>query len=326
MTTKTKQNIIAFIQKHGKARAYDLYRDFGITRAAVHRQLKQLIDKNEITRIGKPPLVYYVITSNKTRPFLTDIVDNKAFIDSQYFYISPRGEVLSGTEGFIQWARNTKQNDLKQLSQEYVSTRKSANKYFNSQGWIEAVGRFNSIFPDKLIDQVMYQDFYSLPKFGKTKLGQLVLYAKQSQNVGLIKQLTNNCKPVIKKIINFYHINAVTFIPPTIPRQIQLLKEFRLGLTISLPTIDLVKVYQGDIPIAQKSLSKIEERVINARETIQIKNAKRFNKVLIIDDAIGSGATIHETALKLKTQNFCKHVYAYSIVGSYKGFDVIREI
>jgi len=90
--------------------------------------------------------------------------------------------------------------------------------------------------------------------------------------------------------------------------------------------VDLVKVYQGNIPIAQKSLSKIEERLINARETIQIKSAKKFNRVLIIDDAIGSGATIHETALKLKSQHYCKYIYAYSIIGSYKGFDVIREI
>ena len=326
MTTKTKQKIIAFIQKHGKARAYDLYRDLEITRAAVHRQLKQLVDNNQISKLGKPPLVYYVITSKIISTFSVDKISNKAFIDSRYLYISPRGEILSGTNGFIQWATNTKQTDLKKLSQEFTSTRKTANKYFNHQSWIDATSRFNSIFPKQPIDKVIYQDFYSLPKFGKTKLGQLVLYAKQSQNFGLIKELINSCKPIIKKIINHYHIDTVAFIPPTIPRQIQLLKEFRLGLNINLPMVDLVKVYQGNIPIAQKSLSKIEERLINARETIQIKSAKKFNRVLIIDDAIGSGATIHETALKLKSQHYCKHIYAYSIIGSYKGFDVIREI
>ena len=47
--------------------------------------------------------------------------------------------------------------------------------------------------------------------------------------------------------------------------------------------------------------------------------------VLIIDDACGSGATINEVAKKLKNLN-AKKVYGYSIVGSYKGFDIISEV
>ncbi len=326
MKTQTKQKIILFIQKHGKARAYDLRRELAITGAALHRQLKQLVANGQVSKIGKPPLVFYTIAS-KNAPPITDVkINHEAFINSYYLYISPRGEILTGVKGFIQWAINTKQTDLKQLSEEYVTTRKKANHFFNHLGWIDATTRFNSIFSKRFIDRVIYQDFYSLPKFGKTKLGQLVLYAKQSQNITLIKQLIDSCKPIIRKIISHYHVDAIAFIPPTIPRQIQLLKEFRLGLNINLPMIDLVKIYHGDVPIAQKSLSKIEERLINARETIQIKSTKRFDRVLIIDDAIGSGATIYETALKLKNQHLCKHIYAYAVVGSFKGFDVIREI
>jgi len=50
-----------------------------------------------------------------------------------------------------------------------------------------------------------------------------------------------------------------------------------------------------------------------------------FNKVLLIDDALGSGATINETACKLKNRHIAKMVYGYALTGSYKGFEVISE-
>jgi len=325
MKTQTKQKIIEYIEQKDKVRAHDLKRILNISSVALHKQLKTLVQTGKLIKLGKPPIVFYSIhTPSEILP--TSNIKEKVFIEKNYLYISPRGELLTGVKGLSEWATNTKQSNLIQLSEEYITTRKQANRSVNTHGWIDATNRFNSLFPEKLINRVIYQDFYSLPKFGKTKLGQLVLYAKQSQNLNLINRLIDSCQPIIKKIIHHYHINAVVFIPPTIPRQIQLLKEFARGLHINLPTIDLVKVYSNDIPVAQKSLSKMEERIINARETIQIKSSKTYEKVLLIDDAIGSGATIHETAIKLKSQNLCEHVFAYAIVGSYKGFDVIREI
>ena len=49
-------------------------------------------------------------------------------------------------------------------------------------------------------------------------------------------------------------------------------------------------------------------------------------KILILDDAIGSGATINEIALKIKTQKLAKVIIGVSITGSYKGFEVISEL
>ena len=94
-----------------------------------------------------------------------------------------------------------------------------------------------------------------------------------------------------------------------------------------LPRIELVKAYIGDIPVAQKTLSKLEDRVINARGSIFIKNeTKHYKTVLLVDDAVGSGATMNETAVKLKQTGVAKRVIGLAVVGSYKGFDVIREI
>jgi predicted amidophosphoribosyltransferase len=48
--------------------------------------------------------------------------------------------------------------------------------------------------------------------------------------------------------------------------------------------------------------------------------------VLLIDDAIGSGATINETARKLKERGLAKRIIGLAVTGSFKGFDVIQEV
>ena len=64
----------------------------------------------------------------------------------------------------------------------------------------------------------------------------------------------------------------------------------------------------------------------NARNTFIVPEQKKYNKILILDDAIGSGATINEIALKIKTQKLAKVIIGVSITGSYKGFEVISEL
>jgi predicted amidophosphoribosyltransferase len=80
--------------------------------------------------------------------------------------------------------------------------------------------------------------------------------------------------------------------------------------------------------VPQKTLRKLEDRIMNAKTTIAINpNQKIDANVLIIDDATGSGATLNETAGKLR--NVAKKkikIIGYSVVGSYKGFDVISEV
>ncbi len=45
-----------------------------------------------------------------------------------------------------------------------------------------------------------------------------------------------------------------------------------------------------------------------------------------MDDAVGSGATLNETALKLKRKGICDMVIGYAVTGSFKGFDVLQEV
>ena len=103
------------------------------------------------------------------------------------------------------------------------------------------------------------------------------------------------------------------------------MREMEKKLGLNIPTVSIVKV-KTPIIVPQKTLSKLEDRVENARETIVAETAGRFGRVLLIDDAVGSGSTLNETAAQLKSNGIAKEVLGLAITGSFKGFDVISEV
>jgi len=326
-----KDQILEFIKTRGQTRVDDLWRKFKISKVIIHRYLKTLLSEGSVARVGKPPLVFYIymngdLVSASNDPEIPKKI--KDIIESDYLYVTPLGEILPGVKGFLRWAKDIgEEKRAVNLAIEYAHTRTQADVFINRFGYINATERITSIFPDTAIDHLYYVDFYSLPKFGKTKLGQLVLYAKQTQKIALVEEIIPQFKHVITDIIKRYKIDAVGFIPPTIPRKYQFQKEMEKLIKLRLHKIELVKAYIGDIPIAQKTLSKIEDRITNARGSIFLKDEnKKYDNVLLIDDAVGSGATLNETAKKLKQTGVAKKVIGLAVVGSFKGFDVIREI
>ena len=97
------------------------------------------------------------------------------------------------------------------------------------------------------------------------------------------------------------------------------------GLKINLPAIDIVKI-GGIIPVPQKSLNKLEERINNAENTFVVRGNVSYNNVLLIDDAIGSGSTLNQIAGKIKNKKLANKIIGLAVVGSYKGFDVITDV
>jgi len=331
MVTETKSKILGYIRTHKQARAHDLVKVFGISQVAIHKQLNNLLSKGKISKVGRPPLVFYVPKEKKEEIEADMPADIKKIIDKNYLYISPLGELLYGFEGFSTWAKSVKEEKrLSKLAIEYLNILNHSKKHFQTNNWIDATKKLRNAFDKTYVNKLLYADSYSLPKFGKTKLGQLVLYAKQSQNRELINQIATLVDPLIQKVVQEFSIDAVAFIPPTVPRTLQFMNEFELVLNLKLPSIELVKVATGEVVVAQKTLVRLEERIINARDTIFMKNNEcPYHNVLLIDDAAGSGSTFNETAKKLKrvlTDKNKNKTIAFAIVGSLKGFDVIREV
>lgn len=296
-----------------------------ITPRAIRKQLKALFDKGILRKIGRPPKVYYLLAESKNSLEIKNI-DKKTrlIIDERYLYISPSGQSLTGWEGFIAWCEKTKQDPLK-TAYEYISTLKKFDK-FRKNNFIDGMPKMKKTFTEVYLDKLFYLDFYSIERFGKTKLGQMLLYAKQSQSLQLIHGLIREIRLQIVSLIIKYKIDGVLFIPPTVKREVQFMKELEKQLNLSISTVSVTKL-KTDIIIPQKTLSKLEDRIDNAKHTIIVDGTKRYKNILLIDDAVGSGSTLNETARQIKDKDLVKGaIIGVAVTGSFKGFDVISEV
>jgi len=327
MTTDTSDKIIGYIGKKGQSTAHGLVNYFGISNQAIHKQLAKLLENGKIYKIGKPPKVYYYINKEQPKDSTKAVkIDKKIkeILEDSFLIITPKGERKEGMEGFVYWCNKTNQS-IEKTAKEYVHTFDKYNRY-KKNGIIDGIRKFKSTFEEVYLDHCFYLDFYSIERFGKTKLGQMLLYAKQSQNKGLIKELISDIEPQMQQLIKKYKIDAVGFIPPTVKREIQFMKELEKNSLLHVPKIKIIKV-KTEVAVPQKTLNKLEDRVENARTTIIVDDEQKYNNILLVDDAVGSGATLNETAAQIKTNGLCHgKIIGLAITGSYKGFDVISEV
>ena len=99
-----------------------------------------------------------------------------------------------------------------------------------------------------------------------------------------------------------FDIYSIADTPPSISGKVQILDLVDLLLDPSIPRISLIKYSPSKILIPQKSLKRPEDRIQNAKNTIFIREEHLdYNTILLIGDSFRSGATLNETALKLKT-------------------------
>lgn len=154
------------------------------------------------------------------------------------------------------------------------------------------------------MDKLFYADQYKWMEFGRGKLAELTFYAKDNQSIQMITQSINLIKNQLECLIRHESVDAIAFAPHSRKRSVQLLHELKKKLNIfSLPIINLVKYAPYHTVVAQKTLKTREQRIQNARQTILVDTKdvlSSYKKVLLIDDFVGSGATLNETAKKLK--------------------------
>lgn len=330
MKTKTNEKIINILKNQGAMGPSAIASELEISTQMVHRHLKKLVEAGKIKKQGTPPTVLYLTVQERAAHTFPELTDNqRRYIEQHYLAIKPDGEVISGLEGFEYWSLKTKQQkQFKKLATEYIATHQAFNtQYRNDLGVIDATFKIKDTFDQCYLDFLFYQEFYSLPKFGKTKTGQLVFLGKSGQSVEAIRLLAEQSYQSIINIINYYKIDGIIFTPHSIPRRIAFLKKLQQFLKLPKPTSTLKKIFVNDIPIPQKSLSKLSDRIENATNTIFTSEENNaFKRILVIDDAVGSGATLNIIAHKLKQLGHVEFVCGFAVTGSLKGFEVINEI
>tara|TARA_R110002050_G_scaffold244268_1_gene380871 strand:+ start:26780 stop:27736 length:957 start_codon:yes stop_codon:yes gene_type:complete len=316
-----KEKILQYLKVHLEASPKEIADAVGCSRQLVHRYLTQLLANSQVEKIGKPPLVFYQFTDKQISKVAEEVSEYETL---DFIEITVDGRYLKGIKAFQYWCEIRNQPFQKTLD-EY---RLTLTKYerFNQHGYIDGTTKLTGTkgFTEFGLTKLLYLDFYAIERFGKTKLGKLIHYGKQSQSRKLIAEIIELATPRIASIVKEYKIDAVGYIPPTLPREVQIMTELERGFGLKLPHLKITKV-KGDIVVPQKALSKIKDRILNTQKSIVVRDTNKYDTVLLIDDAVGSGATLNETALKMVKKGVAKKVIGVAITGSYKGFEVLNE-
>lgn len=248
---------------------------------------------------------------------------DEELIEDNFYSLTPLGEELVGRQGLLRWC-SSRNFDINTKQEEYLAILK---KYYppNFKPPIDFTEKMKRTFADLAVVKVWAADFYNFEIFGKTKLGTQVLVAKQTGDLETTKILAECLASIADELIAKYKIEAIAFVSPTIQRQSQLMTKLENAVAVKVPRIKVHKV-GARILIAQKTLKSLEDRILNAAETFIIESRGKYKNVLIIDDALGSGATLNEIAKQIKQKNIAQNCYGLVLVSSPSGYEVINEV
>ena len=326
---KIKNKIVQLFELKKELGVSEIVNDLSISKQMTHLVLNDLLENNFISKIGSTPKTIYRIKELQIEANIPKTIisnEKQNFLKDNFLLITEIGQMLEGLDAFENWCQKRKLPVEKTID-EFILTKEKYNNYLDSNNLISGLEKLKNTkgYDEIFLDELLYLDFYAIERFGKTRLGTILHYAKQGQNKMLMRILINEIREKIDIIITQYDINAVAFVPPTIKRETQLMKFLSTGLKINLPVLEIQKV-GGIIPVPQKSLNKLEERINNAENTFVIKGNVSYKNLLLIDDAVGSGSTLNQISGKIKRKNLAENIIALAIVGSFKGFDVITDL
>ena len=317
----TIQKIREIILNDKKTTAKILRERIGVSESLIHRHLKQLCLNNEIKKIGTPPRVYYLPVIKEDKTIENKI--NSQIIENNFLQILPDGRFVYGLAGFYHWC-DSRGFDFQDKKEEYERIYLE-KELLKANELVNATEKISRTFSESFLEKIWYIDFYSWEIFGKTKIGQLVLYAKQNSDIKLMQKIAEIVSGPIQKLVQKERFKMIAVVPHSVPRK----KDF-LMTTLNFINIEPApqklfdKIFQ-DHAVAQKTLKSKEERQQNAAETLFLRDIEIPAKILLIDDACGSGATLNIAAQKIRERFPKTKVYGITFVGSLKGFEIIRE-
>lgn len=274
-----------------------------ISRTITHKALKDLLTEKKVKKVGKwahtryASLIFTWKSDENIVDFIVDFKSKKLF-DEIFYKFDVTWKLLVGFEGFKTWI-NSRNFDFKKSIENY-------KKIYNYISWLEnecwlldATDIFSKKFEINYMEKVFYAWEYSFMEFGRSKLAEMTFYAKQSQNKDLINKSIDEIFYKLECLIQTQEIDSIAIIPWSIERKNQLLwiLKFRLK-SLNIPFINLIKYFENDISIPQKSIKSKEWRIQNAKNTIFIndKDIKKYQRVLLIDDFVGSWSTLNISA------------------------------
>jgi predicted amidophosphoribosyltransferase len=334
------QQILSLFSWEVQFSAWEIAEKLGKSKVLVHRYLQALLEQKKLEKIGKTPHTKYKLPNSiqvsrdiqiwwtREKQELQIDFKTRKMLDEVFLKFSPTGQKLEWLLWFQQWCQE-KNLDISQKIHDYLQIAKHIEQEQDTCGLLAADTAFGKDFEKTYLDRVLYADQYNYMDFGRGKLAELTFYAKQSQNKKLIAESISEIFPKLECLIQTEKFDAIAITPWSIERKNQLLGALKKELSLfQIPFIRVVKYSPSGIFIPQKSLKTRQERIQNAKNTIFIddENTKNYKKILLIDDFVGSWATLNETAKKLKDQGI-QEIFGFAFVGNTNlSYEVIREI
>lgn len=334
---KTLKQIETIFEENKELWATEISEILWKSRVTVHKCLKELVERWVLKKVWKWSRVKYLKIGNDSKiKKETEIDDNDIefsfeemkILEESFLKFSPDWKIMKWFYWFKTWCRE-RNLDIRKKLEFFIKIYKHILSLQDSCWLINAKNAFFTGFEKVYLDNVFYSDQYNWMEFWRWKLAELTFYWKSTQNKELINQSIDEIILKLECKIKQNKYDAIAIIPWSINRKYQLLKilQNRLKL-LNLPFVNIIKYSPNWIIIPQKSLKTREQRIKNAKNTIFIndKNILNYKKVFLIDDFVWSGATLNETAKKLK-EAWIKEIDWFSFVGNLNlKYDIINEV
>ena len=124
--SKEAKSALEAIKKYGPIRSSELAKMLGVSIQTTYKHLRALLDEELIRKAGTTPKVFYfVYVEIGSVPMSTD--GDNAYIEQNYIYVSPSGEVVRGLEGFVAWCDKNK-FDFEKEKLKYKKKQKTIEK------------------------------------------------------------------------------------------------------------------------------------------------------------------------------------------------------
>lgn len=324
------------------------------SRVLIHKYLKELIVQQKLKKVWEGPKVKYQKTSTWTKKKYgskkihtktTKKIDNQKnkgiwdtalnisyknliIIENNFYKYNAQWILLEWIRWFNQWCTFRWMDPLK-MAEKFIKIYKRIEDKKDDCGMLSAKKQFWNVFKERCLNSVYYADQYIWLEFWRGKLAEMTFYAKQSQNKSLIFSCISSISVQLSRLIDVKKYDAIAITPWSIERKNQLLAILKNELkNLDIPIVNIVKYFRSGIPVPQKSLKTREERVQNAKNTIFIddNSISQYKEVLLIDDFVWSGATLNETAKKMK-ESWVKKVDGFAFVGNLDlSYEIINEV
>ena len=329
------KSIRSLLQDWEKRKLSQIAEALSISRPTANKYLKELFQNWEISKIWSGAHSTYLIPQVDKEGGKTDFLsihknpfpyEEAKLLDEKFFKYDSDGRILKWLKSFLLLCQK-RALDRKDKISAFDAINQQINHYRTQCRLLNITHQFKIKHQYSALDELFYADAYTRAEFERGALSEQMFFAKQHQDKQQLKNLISLFYRNLECLLTTFDINAIALTPPSISRKVQILDLVDQFLDPSIPRIPLIKYSPSKILIPQKSLKRPEDRIQNAKNTIFIREEDiHYNTVLLIDDFVGSGATLNETAIKLKTA-WVKKIIGFAFFGNLDlKYEVINEM